>query len=586
MEVLKNGMRYVQVRESELAAAYGMATREDPVTAAAVRQYKLLISSQSLKIDTSDLAAPAAAAHICENYYTFFSDSMLLHFFAFGFCPVLHATVKYDLGFDALWIETHGESRLASGRVDPSEPFGMSYKVPVVPAFGTYNVFVTKSVAMQTRVLIEAKKTTVDFAAPAQRSEDSPEIQVMYFDDDLLPDVETGRLKSRVATLLDGFQSLKKAQALKDACDVARANPLAYLQFCKMDNSTAAVLGMSSTQEDYAGEISGGADSRKETYSVPRTDAIGAAISHSAEIAAVTARGGGTAGVPNPFVVQFPLVVATPQPPQPAPPSDLADLRANHVASVAAVFRIPPSLLGFGANPTEPSYEERLDYVTAVENVQASVLKLLGCTFAQLTPGARVLTRFSMKSPRTLVGHSPQVTPENKIKKIEVEAKIALEKKKAKREEALEKKEVAEKKAKEKAEKKEKEEEKAEKKEKEEEKAKEKKEEKAKEKKEEEKEEAKEKKEEEKEKKEEEKKEEKEEEARKKKEEEEEDARKKKEEEEEEKEEEEEEEKKKKGEGKKRKRKEGKSARLKKKSKQEREAGKKDEGGGKNEGGE
>ena len=416
---LPPGTQYVMVPESELRLAHDMATRSDPATVAAVREFRSVLCSRTLRLNTAGLGFPAVFDDLVARFWRDAFDGLVLTMFAFGFCPYQRVLSRADCTIDESWGAEHTAARnklVAAGdpRVDPRHPTTNLYTVPVIPAFGTYDVCVFSDATRQTRVLVLPKAKQGDFfgVGVGGGNTNDPDrkvlpIHTLAFDTDYLPDVVTGALRSRVAALAPSFLRLRDALVRAAAAERVRAKPLLYVQY----NLTGFGAGggsngllQSFANQEYADTIPGSADEARPTYQIAQSGTellMQESERHVARVVADLERSA-RAGVaesltPVPFVLP-PTMALAPHPPMPEIPGRLDALREEHVLRVATVFRLCPSMVGVtGAAPPTP--EERIGLVDVFEDVRDTVLGLLDGLFADLVVEAPRTARFTSRSP-------------------------------------------------------------------------------------------------------------------------------------------------------------------------------------------
>ncbi len=434
MDQLPTGTRAVQVPPAELRRVHDMATRDDPATMAALAEYRRLMPSRTLKLDAADLRGAAVFDEVRERYWRDVQDSISEHEFMFGFCPYVVTTHSVeDCAVDPTWeappppppssSSSGGGGDAAAAAAEemdprpeqpppPGPPVLAALAVPVIPAFGTYDVYVLRNSDYQTRVITVPRGGWRSAQGPAAAQ--TP-IQTLFFDAKRLPDLETGALHSRCAALLDGYDALRTARRRADAADYARARPITFLQHDLKGFNVADAF----TDEVFADHVARGIQQENATYKISRfgsnelateVDRLvgrqrGAMNAAAAESAARGRPVEPRYSIEDALFVVPPTLVVAPQPPLPDPPARLGTLRVEHYEEVATQFRIPRSFLLPGPPPT---HEERRDFADAVEDRRAAVLHSLDLLFAWLMPGAPARDRFSLRSAAAGVVWPPQ----------------------------------------------------------------------------------------------------------------------------------------------------------------------------------
>ena len=211
----------VRVSDADMESMQSMACSDDPVVRAAIDSICRATDAGAITLDSKNTVAPSVFDELVHQHWRAAAMQVLSHKYRFGFMPYIRVNVERDCGKDEWWVKKNAEWV----KKNPGKTV-RAFSVPVIPAFGTYEVYVYNDELMQTRVLCLPRDTGDTKAYP---------IQTIVFDEIYLPRItvvhpRVARLQSTVATLGRSYLSTCLAREIHMNAAVARANPVVFLQ--------------------------------------------------------------------------------------------------------------------------------------------------------------------------------------------------------------------------------------------------------------------------------------------------------------------------------------------------------------------
>ena len=213
---------------AELLAVHTLAMRNE-VVRSAIQLVLRYIDVDSLSMDTDGMYAPRVSDALVKRVWCEFARSMLWHELMFGFMPFMVADTSEDCSVDPDWVAKHkgARDRMAADKRIKGPKYNDVFKIPIVPAFGTYDVYTWTDDACQMHVACIARRGDA-------------EIQTLVYDRNILPHLDDGSavLSSTLRALLESHSRLEQFKMFATTAAFTRSRPEVYVQFNHKDLNT------------------------------------------------------------------------------------------------------------------------------------------------------------------------------------------------------------------------------------------------------------------------------------------------------------------------------------------------------------